>query len=178
MTGRVLDLAYWINEREAMRIEKEKGLPGPWSTNPKMTFVRYCNVHREDDKVTRWIAKNWRDPNAKNPLLTLGMVAARMINWPDTLEGLWFPPGSDGSVAEWFETGKALIRLRQQEGDKAWTSAYTISTCGRPMKKEDYVFDHVLSQVAERSWFASGYDLNGYFRELTSVDVWLSLLPK
>lgn len=142
------DLVYWILERENMRVRKENIITprgsAEWShgysDDPAMGLVRYCNVRREDDKVTRWIATHWRNPNAKSPSLVLGMVMARMINWPDTLHALGFPAGEN--LAFLREQMKAIK-------GKKWTSAYTISTCGRKMGKEDYVFDHVLPQVAK-----------------------------
>lgn len=166
------ELAYWINEREYMRIRKEEPedhepLKPPYSKDPAMANVRYCNVHREDDKVTRWIKKNWRDDNVYSPLLTLGMVAARMVNWPDTLEVIQFP--WDGLTDNWRVHGRNVIRRAQTNGLKAWTSAYTISTCGRRMKKEDYVFDHVLGEVAGLAWNYSG-GLADAFDDLTAVD--------
>ncbi|HEY3476683.1 MAG TPA: nucleotide kinase domain-containing protein [Anaerolineales bacterium] len=150
------DLVYWILERENMRIRKEEDQsefdqPETWkygySDDPAMGTVRYCNVRREDDKVTRWIATHWRNPNAKSPSLVLGMVMARMINWPDTLAKLGFP-GTGGiptTTLEWLDSARR--QMKSIEGKK-WTSAYTISTCGRKMDKEDYVFEHVLPQVA------------------------------
>lgn len=171
MTNRTAELAYWINEREAMRIKKEEGdATPPFSLDPAMANVRYCNVHREDDKVTRWIAKNWRDVNAKDPELTLAMVAARMINWPDTLAEIRFPQGHH--IDQWLSHGKMIIRERQAAGLKAWTSAYTISTCGRTMLKENYVFDHVLSavQYLNLSALYEGTKLEVAFKTLRQVD--------
>ena len=140
-------LAYWINEREKMRVRREQADPsdpGPFHDDPAMAVPRYCNVRREDDRVTRWIAKNWRNPNADHPNLILGMVLARMVNWPDSLAEIGFP--SDFRP----EDVKAVLRRRASRGEKVWTSAYTISTCGRSMAKEDYVVDHVLAQVDRR----------------------------
>lgn len=170
MTGRAVDLAYWINARENMRVLKEKypDAPPPFSGDPDMANVRYCNVHREDDKVTRWIAKHWRNPNANRPNLTLAMVAARMINWPDTLADIQYP---FTEYEIWTRTAKASIRNRQIDGLKVWTAAYTISTCGRSMPKEDYVFDHVLAQVSTRAWeYVEGTKLSDAHRALMSVD--------
>lgn len=173
--GRAKDLAYWINARDAMRVMKEE-MPGatpPWSTDPNMANVRYCNVHREDDRVTRWIRDNWRTPNAQSPLLTLGMVTARMINWPDTLDMIGFPKGE---FDVWATYSKEMMRFAAQDGDKVWTSAYTISTCGRKMNKEDYVFDHVLASVADLgiiNWTShDGTEvyLSNAHRLLTSID--------
>lgn len=178
--NRTKELAYWINERESMRIRKEDSEDSPmlpYSQDPAMANVRYCNVHREDDKVTRWIAKHWRNPNATSPLLTLGMVAARMINWPETLERIAFPATVDMSLLTdrwnfmtWAADSKATISWAQAKGTKTWTSAYTISTCGRNMRKEDYVFDHVLYQVSVGDWRYEDKSLEEAFKMLTRVD--------
>lgn len=173
--NRTSELAYWINEREYMRLRKEDLLGGqdihapPWSADPAMANVRYCNVHREDDKVTRWIAGYWRNPNAESQWLTLGMVTARMINWPPTLRLINFPNDTQG-ILQWMRDAKQEIREMQDEGEKMWTSAYTISTCGRAMKKEDYVFDHVLTQVADTSWDFAGSNLAGAYLRFTRID--------
>lgn len=151
---RVKELAYWINERESMRIKKEEGdCCPPFSLDPAMANVRYCNIHREDDKVTRWIASNWRDANFESPDITLAMVTARMINWPETLDAVGYPHcGDEYMFRDWAARAKDRIRDRQFVQQKVWTSAYTISTCGRAMPKESYVFDHVLAQVAKMDW--------------------------
>jgi hypothetical protein len=171
VTHRTKELAYWITEREAMRKRKEV-LHHPlkfhgWSDDPAMGTVRYCNVRREDDKVTRWIAKHWRNPNATHPNLTLAMVMARMINWPPTLEKIGFPFGVEGVLS----LGDKRDVMTNIVGKK-WTSAYTISTCGRSMGKEDYVFDHVLRQVADMGWPYTGNQksLEGVHRALMRID--------
>lgn len=155
---RTSELAYWILERERMRLRKEnpRGADDPdnrwhygYSDDPAMGEVRYCNIRREDDKVTRWIAQNWRNPNAKDHNLTLAMVMARMINWPETLSKLGYPHGDDESLP--IRLAVQMAEMKKIPGKK-WTSAYTISTCGRKMDKVDYVFDHVLAQVADPKW--------------------------
>jgi hypothetical protein len=166
------DMAYWINERQRMfkcKEAKEAMGAGPsllhgWSNDPAMGIPRYCNVHREDDRVTRWIAKNWRNPNASHPNLVLGMVLARMVNWPETLADIGFPKTWDP------EKIKQKMRIREQEGNKVWTSAYTISTCGRSMSKIDYVVDHVCQQVHDREMRLDCSRLSGAHNWLMGVD--------
>ena len=170
MPGRALDLAHWINEREMVRIRKENGDPPPWTDDGNIAHVRYCNVHREDDKVTKWIAFNWREPLGGSPLLTLAMVAARMINWPDTLEYINTAPLEQENPALFLSSCKDAIWGQRKRGKKAWTSAYTISTCGRAMAKEDYVVDHVLAQVAEKTWVYDNDNLASAHERLTMVD--------
>lgn len=159
---RTLDLAYWINEREAMRLRRARGANAPWSQDPHLTDVRYCNIRREEDKVTKWIARNWRDPNGKDPLLTRAMVAARMINLPETLEAIGYP---HLPFDRWAANSVATMKTMT---GKKWTSAYTISTCGKKMDKEDYVFNHVLKQVAGMGFIWA--DLSSAHARLMQVD--------
>lgn len=84
---RLLRLWEWVREREKIRIAKEAGKPKPWTRNLTMRDVRWCNVRRMDDKVSRWLLDNWY-PKTKvsraQKLANAGM--ARLINWPDSLQ--------------------------------------------------------------------------------------------
>ena len=131
----VKDLAYWINERWAVRQRRAAGLPAPWSGDAVFRTVRFCNVHREDDRVTRWVRLNWNRPT--DPAWRF--VVARMINWPDSLGTVM-----DCDTPEEMKHG---LLAYEAAGRKVFTSAYTISTCGRKMNKLDYVFDHVVRAV-------------------------------
>lgn len=143
---KVAELAYWINERERMRIRKELHVPGverlyepkEWkygfSDDPHMGTVRYCNVHRENDKVTRWMRENWSTKDSPIWWFVLG----RMLNYIPTLETLkkWssvFPENNR------LDTLADVLKERREAGEKVFTSAYTISTCGQRMDKIDYV---------------------------------------
>lgn len=139
------ELAYWINERYEMKLRKDlgTGITGDfkfgYSNDPHMGLVRYCNVHREDDKVTKWLAKNWRP----NHHAVWEIVLARMINYIPSLAELMHRKHNDDvapldrpsvvySVAQ-------VLKERRDGGQKVFTSAYTISTCGQSMDKIDYV---------------------------------------
>lgn len=150
--GAIADLAFWIGERYNMKLRRDEGVPPPWSADPAMATVRYCNVHREDDRVTRWIAENWRNPNAGHKNLTLAMVLARLVNWPDTLEEIGFPADWDATVY------RDRIRARAARGEKTWTAAYIVSTCGQPIPKEDYVCLQVCQAVSQLRWGWRGSD--------------------
>ena len=128
--NKTAELAYWINEREHMRLKREEtDLPPPWSADPNMATVRYCNIRREDDAVTRWIRANWNHPNDYAWKFVLG----RMINYVPSLEelneGMKQFPNSD------LKQMKAQLKHRRDHGDKIFTSAYTISTCGKAIRR-------------------------------------------
>ena len=74
----ITQLLYFIGERKAIRIRRANGEP-PWTDD------KILRDWREDDRVTRWIAENWRTPNADDPDLWFAMAIARFVNLPDTL---------------------------------------------------------------------------------------------
>jgi hypothetical protein len=119
-------LIYWIQERESMRFKKEISRePRPWTKDPYMATYRWCNVHRENDRVTRWIAENWRDNHLRDPYLAISMAIARLVNWPETLDELGYPKG--GWSPEYRSHFIHVINQRQKSGAKAWTGAYMVT---------------------------------------------------
>lgn len=90
-TARVNALVKFIVERHEIHRKKRRGEPKPWTDNPFMQKYRFCNVFRELDTVTEWIAENWREPHADDPDLWFAMVIARLVNWPETLAEIGYP---------------------------------------------------------------------------------------
>lgn len=67
------NIKWFMNERESIRL-------GKTTKDPILLNSRFCNIHREHDKVTKWIFKNC-DSIEK-------VLIARLINRIDLLE-LW-----------------------------------------------------------------------------------------
>lgn len=132
--NRTVDLAIWINERYSIKMRREQGLPAPWTLDKVMASTRFCNVHREDDKVTKWLAQHWRPKYHQ----VWQILLARMINNIPTLETL-LPAVANGDLGE----VKNQLKLRRQR-TTIFGNAYTVSTNGRAMDKVDYVIDHVV----------------------------------
>ena len=157
-------LAYWINHRWNILVKRERGDPKPWTTDRILQDFRFCNVHRENDKVTRWIAANWRDPHLNSPHLVPALVLARMFNLPETLQALGFPHFWD------IEDMADGLKDRRACGLKIFNGAYLITTCCVKMDKIDYVFrvaddTHAIfskPQLIDNT-------LEAYHRRLTSV---------
>lgn len=83
---RIAEWAYWITEREKTRKAKESGKPPPWTHEPVIADNRFCNVKRQDDKVTIWLNENWYlDQYSNYRTAIVAGLLARMINKPDTL---------------------------------------------------------------------------------------------
>lgn len=143
---RAEELAHWINAREYIRFHKESGSPPPWTRDPILANHRWCNVRREDDKVTRWIRENWSwRYGGQHPNILLAMVAARFINRIESLEALGFPEEPSVWLSK-FYTAAAGMR-------PFWGNAYTISTCGARMGKPEYVGQVFASVQKEQVGF-------------------------
>jgi len=125
-------VAYWITEREKIRVQHDEGQRKPWTADTTLERYRFCNVRREDDRVTRWLKKYWRDPNEGHENMTAAMLLARMVNWPPTLDLIGFPLTWDPQrIVD-------AIHACMSEG-KAWSAAYVVTTCGVSMDKALYV---------------------------------------
>jgi len=159
--NKTTDLAYWINEREAIRVRKEAGDPAPWTHDPVMATVRYCNVHREHDKVTRYIRSV--DTYSRPGVPVYAVVLARMLNRIPTLEAV-SPLVHLGDLA-----GVKNVLKEMRKDGPIWGNAYTISTCGKTMDKVDYVINHVV-QTVQQLRVAQWISCRATYEWLKSVD--------
>jgi 5-hmdU DNA kinase-like protein len=60
-------LLNFIAERELIRRRRAAGEPMPWTNDPILQTWSFTNVRREDDRVTRSVATNWREPHCDDP---------------------------------------------------------------------------------------------------------------
>lgn len=144
MQPNVSELLHWIKERESVRVKKEAGAPKPWTTDPIIRDYKFCNVRRNDDRVSRWIHDHWLHPYADHSNITFAMCVARIFNWPETLELI-----EDLVFHETWQPEEMRKRIKEyrDQGNKVFTGAYTVSTCGLAMDKTDYVIDLVFTPL-------------------------------
>jgi hypothetical protein len=111
-------------ERESIRALREAGEPWPWSEDLVFRDWRFCNVFREEDKVTKWVKKHVRDPLDGTEGLVPAVAMARLFNWIPTLEKVmpvWMRPEG------W--TWKELVKAARSRPTKNVTSgAYIVKT--------------------------------------------------
>lgn len=160
------DLAYWINERENVRLKKENGYKKPWSDDPVFQSVYFTNVRREEDKVTKWIAEFVRERTPRE-FLTPVLVIARMFNLPSHLAALP-SPAKYGQYEFWAPDAKSCTLSHRAKAEKLFNGAYLITTCGVKMDKVDYVYR--VGDDASHLDFLGCYTLELYHRRLTSVN--------
>lgn len=76
---------YFIHEREKARNRKMAG-ETPTSPDPILANYRFCNVNREHDAVTLWIAENVRTLDLSHADMVINLCAARIFNEPPVLK--------------------------------------------------------------------------------------------
>lgn len=112
---------------------KDSGAAKPWSTDPVFHVTYFCNVHREDDKTTKWIRDNWHGNGASPNRHLLAMSVARYVNKPETLHILGYPwRGFDLEYCDRFVQYMMAT-------PRSFSGAYIISTNGNSIPKQQYV---------------------------------------
>jgi hypothetical protein len=117
---RTRELFVFTRERHFIYLRRRAGKPKPWTTNPILQQWRFCNVYRELDTVTQWIAQHWREPHRADPDLWFAMAVARFVNWPDSLNAIGYP-------VPWRpERFVKVLEDRMRRREKVFTGAYMI----------------------------------------------------
>lgn len=162
-------LVQFIVEREIVRRLKEAGSPKPWTSDPTLQNFRFCNIHREDDEVTRWIRSCWREPYSSYEDLWHLMVLARLFNEPQTLvkyETL------NPEFPHWQR--RALVRAisSRKELGRVFNPAYMITTAGKKQDKLEYICDLLDKFWEKRKTMRPRSDdsLNSWHMLLSSFD--------
>lgn len=150
------ELFKFIKERHSVFLKKEAGKPKPWTKDEILQQYKFCNVHREDDWVSRWIAENWREPAQNDPNIWFAMVIARLVNWPDSLRVIMSavisPAGKRyGATIKW-DVNQFLnaMQARRDAGEKMYTGAYMIHAD----RHFDYTFQYQAVEIFTPMWEA------------------------
>jgi hypothetical protein len=114
-------LIWYLNERWSIHQKRLYGLPPPWTADATLRDYRFCEVRREDDRVTRWIHANWLRPHADDPDLWHAMYIARVYNKPETLEVMRWPEPWSKKRAVALKRACEL----QRNGNVVFASAYS-----------------------------------------------------
>lgn len=131
---RVKELFAFIWEREIIREKKESGAPKPWTKDPILQTYRFCNVYRERDTVTQWIAEHWL--GIPNEDTWFAMTVARFLNKPTTLAHLGYP-------VPW--SARDFKRLLKSAPRPLFSAAYMVRS--DPGDKVVYLADKVLTPL-------------------------------
>lgn len=167
----------WVRDREAIRARKDRGESPPWTADPILGAYRFCNVRREDDRVTRWIHENVREPFADRPELWLMLCICRQINWPDALAAL-IADARAWPINGAFDPRRMteILNARKARGEKIYTGAYMISApATKGADKQAYISEVVVGDLWRRrgefvDW--SGATLQGTHAKISKSNGW------
>lgn len=133
---RVEELVKFIEARELHRRVKE-GESTRKKLDPIISEWRFCNVRRNDDRVTKFVL-NWLKQYPEE-YHWFAATVARFFNNEETLEAI-----QDCVVPLSAERMRKFLKQRAAAGKKNFNAAYIVSTNGKSMSKIDYVLDVVL----------------------------------
>lgn len=139
---RLEEFLAFVTERHLIHLRRAScPPPGPLTEDPILAQYRFCNIYRELDTVTRWLAAEWREPHADDPDLWFAFVVARHMNNIPFLSALGGPP------LPWRpDHYKAVAEDRAARGEQLFSGAYMIGT-RHTGSKADYLADMVFTPL-------------------------------
>lgn len=172
-------LLYFVWEREAIRIARENGHERPWTIDPVLDKYKFTNIHRIDDRVTRWIVDNLIKPYEDREDLWFTLLIARLINWPPTLQALL-----DAEVIPCHPTEFDADRFVEVvEGCKeTQTKVYSGAYMVYPTKmdpggnKSEAIAKHIIGAAIDK-WEDIQYELNRTDR-LVSIEGFVTVMAR
>lgn len=147
-SGNILAFYDFINEREQIRLNKEAGLPYPWTLDPYLGEYKFTNVRREYDWTSAQLIKTFYEPHRHAYRRSILMNAA-LFRYFGTFE---FAQAVGWQNAENFNFSeiKGTASLRLKRGEKVFTGAYVITNQGISAPKQEVVVDIFLKGLHEK----------------------------
>lgn len=116
-------------------------LPAPWSDDPIFQQFRFCNVYREDDRTTMWLAENWRVPNEDDKNFWFASAVARRVNFIASLQNMGYP------VPWRVRHFISVMKDRKAAGLQMFGGAYMITTAGSTKEWAQWQAEDVLTPL-------------------------------
>lgn len=132
---------FYLNEREKIRQKRINGEPGPWTEDPILGRYKFTNIMRSEDRTTRWLVKNWYEPNrdAKPTVQALNCAIARYFGHQDFLAEIGYQYRWDPEHI--LRTANRMLGERR----KVFTGAYIITNAGSTDPKQNVVVNQFLT---------------------------------
>lgn len=164
---RVNDLCNWIRKRVYhQQVREGFRKPGGRYWDPIIAQYRFCNVRRNDDRVTKWLFAHWLEKHKGNKDGWFAFAVARCaLNRIDTMDAVtpYIVPWKPEKVRE-------VLKARRADGKTIYGAAYMIGTQGNAGDKIDFLIDKVLTPLWEdrKKWPGKGGSLADCHRWLES----------
>jgi hypothetical protein len=125
MISRAEEYFAFARERYNIFLRRRAGEPGPWTDDPILREFRFCNIFREDDRVTQWMrAELTRPIGYNNERQMRATTVFRWFNKIETGELL-----KDLLLDEWdTEEARRRLKARVADGQTILGAAYMIKS--------------------------------------------------
>ena len=140
-----------VRERYSIFLKRKQGLPPPWTDNPIFRQNRFCNVFREDDRVTDWFRTNMRNNRSFSGSSASILMTTIAFRWFNKIEiGGVLTDSAIGLQNGKFNSDEARKRISFAYPNGPFvTGAYIVKT-PNGMKKLDGVL-WCIDQVQEQA---------------------------
>ncbi len=136
---------WYIEERESIRLRKEKGEPWPWTKDPILSKFKFTNVRRINDRTTQHFLRVYEAHPKEKPHVALYNCAVRRyygtMQFSDEIG--WLKKHDKKKL---IKAARALFK----RGQHVFTGAYIITNSGKSQPKEVTVAD-ILGRLWKES---------------------------
>lgn len=137
--------------------------PKPWTDDPILQTVFFCNPYRENDKVTTYLREHFRKEYKDKPCVFLGTILLRWYNFIPTMYRLIKAniPQRFGSKKLTNGKGwpiqayeKLLLPLRDEAGEQLFGGAYIIRPIvdGKLGARKVESIGQLMTRMAQDKW--------------------------
>lgn len=135
----ISELAYYLNERESIRLKKERNEPRPWTTDPILSKFKFTNVLREHDFTSQAFLKIYNEnKNASKWQKFRTAAVYRYFGTATFANAIGFL--NDWDPDELYQKADTLVK----RGEKIFTSAYVVTNGGISAPKHEVVINYYL----------------------------------
>ncbi len=125
----------YARERYRIHLRRSHGQERPWTGDRILQQFRFCNVFREDDKVTQYIRAEITS-GAYGDKLVQAMVIARWFNRPETIDILLGAGVRADLLLKW---SSKKVRSRLEDVSPLVTGAFMVKTPAKMSKLEGLI---------------------------------------
>lgn len=112
------------NERVRIYTLKEFNMPKPWTKDSIFLDSYFCNVFRQDDKVSKWIINNLLLPYHNHNQLWASIIMCRMLSRMETLQIL----KDENCLIGDYKKAYKILRAMQERKESIFTGAFIVNS--------------------------------------------------
>jgi len=146
---RAAEFYRFMRAREQIRLNREAGLPWPWTDDPILLQYKFTNVKRAHDKTTRLLREEFYERYPKDYIRKTMLYNCALFRYFGTIEFARAVGWQTGHHNPSFVRNMAKSRLKEKK--RVFTGAYVITNQGIKAPKQDVVVDIFLAGLWEHA---------------------------